>query len=130
MKFICSGYFDETAWNAMPEAEQQTFMDKCLAFDAELRRNGNWLGGEALQSVRHAVTIRLKNGVATTTDGPFSETKEQIGGLLYLEARDLNHAIALMSKHPGLRAGPFEIRGVDEEFTRMIVAKSAELAKN
>jgi len=67
-------------------------------------------GGEALQSARNATTLRYKNGKVSITDGPFTETKEQLGGILLLEARDLNQAIQLMSKHPGVRSGPFEIR--------------------
>jgi hypothetical protein len=66
--------------------------------------------GEANPSARNATTLRWKNGKVSITDGPYVETKEQLGGILVLEARDLNHAIQLMSKHPGLKAGPFEIR--------------------
>jgi hypothetical protein len=66
--------------------------------------------GEANPSARNATTLRWKNGKVSITDGPYAETKEQLGGILVLEARDLNHAIQLMSKHPGVKAGPFEIR--------------------
>ena len=114
MKFICLGYFDETQWNQLSEAEQATLMADCFAYDDELRRGGHFIGGEALQSVRNAATLRYQNGQVVVTDGPFAETKEQIGGILMLEARDLNHAIQLMSHHPGVRSGPFEIRPADE----------------
>jgi hypothetical protein len=63
-----------------------------------------------LQSARNAVTLRAQGGKVLVTDGPYAETKEQLGGMLILEAKDLNHAIQLMSKHPGVRGGPFEIR--------------------
>jgi hypothetical protein len=85
-------------------------MDECFAYDDVLRKNGNFAGGEALQSARNAATLQWKNGKVSVTDGPFVETKEQLGGILVLEADDLNHAIRLISKHPGLKIGPFEIR--------------------
>ena len=80
----------------------------------ELRRGGHFAGGEILQGPRNAATLRFRDGAVTVTDGPFAETKEQIGGILFLEARDLNEAIQLMSRHPGVRVGPFEIRPVDD----------------
>jgi len=110
MKYICLGYFDEKKWTAMSESEQNTVMDECFAYDDVLRKNGHFVGGEALQSARNAATLRLKNGKVSITDGPFTETKEQLGGILVLEATDLNEAIRLISKHPGLKIGPFEIR--------------------
>jgi hypothetical protein len=80
-----------------------------------LRKNGHFVGGEALQSVRNATTLRWRNGKVSITDGPFAETKEQLGGILVLEASDLNHAIQLMSKHPGVRLGGcFEIRPTED----------------
>jgi hypothetical protein len=115
MKFICLGYMEERKWDEMPERDRTTLMEQCFAYDDELRRGGNFLGGEVLQSVRNAATLRYRQGKVAVTDGPYAETKEQLGGFLVLEARDLNHAIQLMSKHPGVRFGPFEIRPVDEE---------------
>jgi hypothetical protein len=112
MKYICLGYYDETQWEAMSESERGAFMDECFAYDDELRKNGHFAGGEALDSPQNAATLRYRGGKITVTDGPFTETKEQLGGILILEARDLNHAIQLMSKHPGVKAGPFEIRAV------------------
>ncbi|MBD1874407.1 YciI family protein [Nodosilinea sp. FACHB-131] len=120
MKFICLGYFDETQWDGLSETEQASLMADCFAYDDELRRGGHFLGGEALQSVRNAATLRYQNGQVVVTDGPFAETKEQIGGILMLEARDLNHAIQLMSRHPGVRNGPFEIRPADEEINAQV----------
>lgn len=120
MKFICLGYFDETQWDRLSEAEQADLMADCFAYDDELRRGGHFVGGEALQSVKNAAMLRYQNGSVIVTDGPFAETKEQIGGILTLEARDLNHAIQLMSHHPGVRSGPFEIRPVDEEMNAQV----------
>ena len=85
-------------------------VDECFTYDDVLRKNGHFAGGEALQGAQTATTLRWKNGKVSITDGPYAETKEQLGGILLLEARDLNHAIQLMSKHPGVKAGPFEIR--------------------
>jgi hypothetical protein len=115
MKFICLGYMEESQWDEMPERDRTALMNQCFAYDDELRRGGHFLGGEALQSVRNAATLRYRRGKVAVTDGPYAKTKEQLGGLLVLEARDLNHAIQLMSKHPGVRFGPFEIRPVDED---------------
>jgi len=103
----------------MPESEKHAFFDECFAYDDVLRKNGHIVGGEALQSARNAVTLRWKNGKVSITDGPYAETKEQLGGFGVFEARDLNHAIQLMSKRPGVKAGPFEIRPVDD-LTEMI----------
>jgi hypothetical protein len=119
MKYICLGYLDERKWDAMSETERNALMDECLAYDDILRKNGHFVGGEALQSARNATTLRWNSGKVSITDGPYAETKEQLGGILMLEARDLNHAIRLMSKHPGVKAGPFEIRA-SEDLTEMI----------
>ncbi|MDZ4367097.1 MAG: YciI family protein [Afipia sp.] len=123
MKYICLGYFDEDAWNALSRSEQQALMDECFAYDDVLRKGRHFAGGEALQSARNAVTLRYQGGKVVVTDGPFAETKEQLGGILILEANDLNHAIQLMSKHPGVRNGPFEIRPADEAINELISAR-------
>jgi hypothetical protein len=114
MKYICLGYYDEKKWETMSEGERNAMMDECFAYDDVLRNNGHFVGGEALQSAQNATTLRWKNGKVSITDGPYAETKEQLGGILVLEARDLNHAIQLMSKHPGVEAGPFEIRPAED----------------
>ena len=103
----------------MSESERNALMDECFSYDDVLRKNGHCVGGEALQSARNATTLRWQNGKVSFTDGPYAETKEQLGGILVLEARDLNHAIQLMSRHPGVKAGPFEIRPA-EDLTEMI----------
>jgi hypothetical protein len=110
VKYICLGYIDQNKWEAISESERNAFVDECFTYDDELRKNGHFAGGEALDSARKAATLRYQNGRVSITDGPFAETKEQLGGILILEARDLDHAIQLMSKHPGVKAGPFEIR--------------------
>ncbi len=114
MKYICLGYIEEKMLERMSESERNAMMDECFAYDDELRKGGHFAGGEGLQSPRNATTLRYGNGKVTVTDGPYAETKEQLGGILILEASDLNHAIQLMSKHPGVRYGPFEIRPAED----------------
>jgi hypothetical protein len=114
MKYVCLGYIDEKHWEAISQSEQEALMDACFAYDDELRKKGHFGGGEALQSARYATTLRHKNGTLSISDGPYAETKEQLGGILFLEAKDLDEAIQLMSKHPGVKAGPFEIRPADD----------------
>lgn len=130
MKFVCLGFFDEAKFATIPQAEAQRMMEECLAYDDELRRGGHFLGGEALESFRKAVTLRMKAGEVEVTDGPYVETKETLGGILLLEARDLNHAIALMSKHPGVKIGPFEIRPANEAIHLLVAQRNAAVAKN
>jgi len=110
MKYVCLGYYDEKEWETIAQKERTALMDECFAYDDVLRKNGHFVRGEGLQSARTAATLRWKNGKAIVTDGPYAETKEQLGGLLVLEATDLNQAIQLMSEHPGVKIGPFEIR--------------------
>jgi hypothetical protein len=124
MKFICLGYYDEKEWEAMSEDERNALMDNCLSYDDVLKESGHFLGGEGLQSARNVATLRSKNGKVIVTDGPYAETKEQLGGFLLLEAEDMKQAIDLMSNHPGVKAGktgPFEIRPV-EDMTELIRA--------
>jgi len=94
----------------MPENERNAMLDACCNYDDVLRNGGHFAGGEALQAADTAKTLRWKKGKVLVTDGPCAETKEQIGGILVLEARNLQHAVELMSKHPGVQYGPFEVR--------------------
>jgi hypothetical protein len=105
MKYICLGYMNDEVWNKMSESERSNFVDNCLTYDEELKQTGHYAGGEALQPALNAATLRMHGGRVSVTDGPFAETKEQIGGIMILEAVDLNHAIQLMSKHPSLHLG-------------------------
>lgn len=110
MKYTCLGYIAEGKFESMPEAERNAAIDACFTYDDELRAKGHFAGGHGLQGPRTAATLRWENDGVVVTDGPYAETKEQLGGILILEARDLNHAIQIMSKHPGVKMGPFEIR--------------------
>jgi hypothetical protein len=119
MKYFCLGYIEPKKFETMSESERNAMVDECFTYDDELREKGHFAGGEALQGPQTATTLRWKDGKVSVTDGPYAETREQIGGILILEARDLNHAIQLMSKHPGVKTGPFEIRPVGN-LTEMI----------
>ena len=130
MRFICLGYGDPTFFTSVSESELKAAMDECFAYDDELRRGGHFVGGEALQEPTAAVTLRHNGKGVDVTDGPYAETKEFLGGILILEARDLNHAIALMSKHPGVRFGPFEIRPADTTVKEMIEQRNAAFARS
>ena len=111
MKYICLGYYEPAKHATMTEDERNAMFDECFEYDDYLRANGHFAGGEALQPSETAVTVSWKNGKVAMTDGPYTETKEQLGGILVLEARDMNHAIQLMSQHPSLKFGSsFDIR--------------------
>jgi len=127
MKFICLGYADHAQFGKMTQTELQQMMDECMAYDDVLRRGGHFTQGEALLDASMAKTLRFSNGVVQVSDGPYAETKEQIGGILVLEAENLEHAVALMSKHPGVRIGPFEIRPANELVNAMIAEREKQL---
>jgi hypothetical protein len=129
MKFVCLGYIAPNKFESMAESERHAMLDECFSYDDVLRKNGHFAGGEALQGANAAATLRWKDGKVTVTDGPYAETKEQLGGILVLEARDLDHAIQLMSKHPGVKAGPFEIRPA-ADLTEMIGDSEHRRAKD
>ena len=128
MKFVCLGYADPRKFEELSEQQMTAMMEECFAYDDELRRGGHFVGGEALAAANQAVTLRFRSGRVEMTDGPYAETKEQLGGILRLEARDLNHAVALMSKHPGVKVGPFEIRPADETVNALIAERDQTAA--
>jgi hypothetical protein len=114
MKYICFGYLDVKNWETKSESEQKAMFDACFSYDDTLKKNGHWVMGEGLQGPESATTLRYQNGKVSVSDGPYAETKELLGGLLILEARDLNQAIQLISNHPGAKMGPWEIRPVQD----------------
>jgi len=115
MKYICLGYYDKTKFDGMTESERNAMFDTCFEYDEQLRANGHFGGGEALQGPETALTLSLKNGKVATTDGPHAETKEQLGGFGILEARDMDHAVELIAQHPSLTYGNiWEIRPVGD----------------
>jgi hypothetical protein len=117
MKFASLGYHREENWDTMSRSAQDTMIQDCFTFDSKLLNDGYLIDlGAALQASRTAKTLRWQNGAVVVTDGPFVETKEVLGGIGVLEARDMAHAVDLMSNHPGLRYGAtFEIRPINQE---------------
>jgi hypothetical protein len=107
MKYLCLVYGEESKMAEVPEAE-------CLAYGEQLNNSGHHLGGEALESAQTATTVRVREGKVSVTDGPFTETKEQLAGFYLIEARDLNDAIRVASKIPPARVGAIEVRPIRE----------------
>ena len=115
MKYLCFGYYDKDKFAAMTETERKAMFDTCFEYDDHLRASGHWAGGEGLEPGESALTVYWKNGKVAITDGPFAETKEQLGGIIVLEARDMNQAVQLMGQHPALTFGTiWEIRPVGD----------------
>jgi hypothetical protein len=114
MKYLCMVIVDEKKLKALSKSGSQALDDESLAYDETLRKGGHFLAAQALQPVRAATTVRLRNGKLSVTDGPFAETKEQIGGFILIEAKDLNEAIQLAAKIPVVRFGAVEVRPVKE----------------
>jgi hypothetical protein len=112
MRYLCLIYADESAWQKMPKADADTMVAEYTAFTEDMRKNGHFVGGNRLETVSTATTVRVRNGKMSTTDGPFAETKEQLGGYYLLEARDLNDAIQIASRIPGARLGSIEVRPI------------------
>src|SRR3979490_364465 len=111
MKYICLGYIEPGKFEGMTEDERHATFDECFEYNDHLRANGHLVAEVPLQPPETALTLYWKNGKVATTDGPYAETKEQLGGILVLEARDMNHAVQLMAQHPALTYGNiFEIR--------------------
>ena len=115
MKYLCLGYHDETVLRAMTPLERSTLLEESRAYNERLRRNGHFVEGKSLQGSLAAVTLRFEDGRVSVAEGPFARSKEQLGGLMVVEARDLNQAIQLLSQLPGMRPGGcLEIRPLDE----------------
>ena len=114
MRYLCLIYDEEKKMNAMSQEEGNAFMGEYFAFTDGIRKSGHYGAGEALQPVATATTVRVRNGKMSTTDGPFAETKEQLGGFYLITARDLNDAIQVAAKIPSARTGSIEIRPIME----------------
>jgi hypothetical protein len=112
MKYLCLIYDEEKTMGAMSKSESDAFMGEYFAFTEGIRKSGHYVAGEALQPVNTATTVRIRGGKLSTTDGPFAETKEQLGGFYMIEARDLNDAIQIASKIPSSKTGSVEVRPV------------------
>ena len=114
MKYLCLIYEDEKAWQTMSEADMQKGMAEYNAFTESIKKNGNYVGGEALQPTKTAKAVRVRNGKLSATDGPYVETKEQLGGYYLITAKDLNDAVQVASRIPGAKHGTVEVRPIME----------------
>jgi hypothetical protein len=114
MKYLCLIYDDEQKLAAMPKPESDAFMGEYFTFTEAIKQSGHYLGGEALQPIHTATTVRIRNGKMSTTDGPFAETKEQLGGFYLINAKDLNDAVAVATRIPSARLGSVEVRPIME----------------
>ena len=114
MRYLCLIYFDEQSVANMSEEEMGVIMEAYGKYTEELQGAGAMLAGEALQPTATATTVQVRNGRTLTTDGPFAETKEQLGGFYMIEARDLDEAIAWAAKIPGATDGSIEVRPIME----------------
>jgi len=112
MKYLLLIYQDEGSWTGLSEAEQGKLFDEYMTYTRNIKKNGNYIGGEALQPVATATTVRVRNGKTMTTDGPFAETREQLGGYYLVEAKDLDEAIKLATGIPDVRMGSIEVRPI------------------
>ncbi len=114
MKYLCMAYEEEDKLDALSQKEWDALRKETMDYVGELRDSGRLLITHALQSVRNATTVRMRHGKLATTDGPFAETKETLGGFFLIEARDLNEAIQVAAKWPSARIGSIEVRPIEE----------------
>ena len=114
MKYLCLICAD-TLMEQMPEADAKRHFEEYSEFTAAIRRSGHFIGCNRLLPPDAATTVRVRNGKISTTDGPFAETKEQLGGYYVIEAKDLNEAIQVASRIPGAKIGCVEVRPIAED---------------
>jgi len=114
MKYLCLIYSDEKNLATMSKSDMDALMSEYNQFTESIKKSGQYIGGEALQPVHTATTVRIRNGKMSTTDGPFAETKEQLGGFYFIEARDLNDAIQVASRIPSAKHGSIEVRPIED----------------
>jgi hypothetical protein len=112
MKYLCLIYENEKVWESLPQSESEAVMNEYFRLTEDIKKNGKYVAAEALQPTVTATTVRVRNGKVSTTDGPFAETKEQLGGFYLIEAKDLNDAIQVASRIPSARFGSVEVRPV------------------
>ena len=114
MKYVCLAYEEEGKLNALTRGEWDALRNETLDYVEQLRRSGHYIDSTALESIDTATTVRVRNGSVSATDGPFAETKEQLGGFYLIEARDLNDAIQVAARIPSARMGSVEVRPIME----------------
>jgi len=112
VEYLCLIYSDEKQWAALSDADRQAMYQEYGAFTEGIKKSGHFKGGNALEKSDTGTIVRVRDGKTSTTDGPFAETKEQLGGYYLVEARDLNEAIAIAARIPGARYGAIEVRPI------------------
>ena len=130
MRYLCLIYEDEAVWQKMPKIESDKLYAEYAEFKEAIKISGNLLGCNPLQPTPTATTVQVRNGKVSTTDGPYAETKEQLGGYYLIEANDFNEAILIASRIPGAQRGCVEVRPVAEDLQtlRAIGAVAPEAA--
>lgn len=112
MRYLCLIYDDEKVMAGMSKSDMDAFMGDYFTFTDDIRKSGHYVAGEALHPVATATTLKVRSGKTATTDGPFAETKEQLGGFYLVEAKDLNEALQIAERIPSARTGSIEVRPV------------------
>ncbi|MCP3101544.1 YciI family protein [Myxococcus sp. K15C18031901] len=112
MKYLLAIYENEKNWESLSEAESKQALDEYFAFTDAIQKSGNFIAGEALQPTTTATSVRIRDGKRLTTDGPFAETREQLGGFYLVEAKDLDEAIAIAARLPSAKWGTIEVRPI------------------
>ncbi len=114
MQYLCLIYENEQEWRKLPKSEVEKIIGEFSSYTESIKKSGHYVAGNALQPTHAATTVRVRNGRLATTDGPFAETKEQLGGYYLVQAKDLNDAIQVASRIPGARLGAVEVRPIME----------------
>ena len=112
MQYLCLIYDDENAWASMAEDERNAVFGEYNAFTESIKGSGNYVAGDALQPTSTATTVRIRDGETLVTDGPFAETKEQLGGYYLIDAKDVDEALKIAERIPSARYGSIEVRPV------------------
>ena len=112
MQYLLLIYGAENAWTVMSEAERNTMFADYMSFTDDIKKSGHYLGGNPLQPTHTATTVRVRDGKSSTTDGPFAETREQLGGYYLVDAKNLDEATGIAARIPGARLGSIEVRPV------------------
>jgi hypothetical protein len=112
MQYMCLIYDDENTWDNLPEDERNAVFAEYGSFTESIKGSGNYVAGDALQPTSTATTVRIRDGKTMVTDGPFAETKEQLGGYYLVEAKDVDEALKIAERIPSARYGSIEVRPV------------------
>lgn len=113
MKYLCLVHCDEAVIRTLPPDELRVLNEESMAYDRELEKNGHFIAAEALTSVKSAKVVQVRNGKRSHVDGPYAEAREQLGGFILVEARDLNAAIQIAGRIPMARYGAIEVRPIE-----------------